>query len=66
MPVSKAVKCDKCLFRAHYDKNPRSLLGKIWRWHITWCPGWKMYMKSLSEEERNEIIQKYSLKSVDK
>ena len=34
------------------DNNPKSFLGRIWRWHTTWCPGWKAYMKSLPDEER--------------
>ena len=66
MAQSKAIRCEKCPLRAQYDKNPHSLLGRIWRWHINFCPGWKMYMKSLSEDQREEITQKYFLKSVDK
>ena len=23
----------KCSFRAKYDNNPTSFLGRIWRWH---------------------------------
>ena len=45
-------KCENCGFRAKYDNNPKSFLGKLWRWHATWCPGWKAYMKSLSDNER--------------
>lgn len=44
-----------CKFRAKYDQNPRSFLGRIWKWHIGWCPGWKSYVKSKSEEEREEL-----------
>ncbi|MCX8124071.1 MAG: hypothetical protein N3F66_07900 [Spirochaetes bacterium] len=66
MTASTAVRCAQCPFRSKYDQNPRSLVGRIWRWHINWCPGWKMYMKSLPQEERDEIIQKYSLKYIDK
>ncbi|GAB4111651.1 MAG: hypothetical protein Kow00102_19800 [Spirochaetota bacterium] len=66
MDMSKAIKCETCTLRARYDRNPHSLLGRFWRWHINFCPGWKMYMKSLSEEKKEELIQKYSLKSVDK
>ncbi len=54
--------CRKCSFRAKYDNNPQSLLGRIWRWHAGWCPGWKSYLKSLTESERNELIEKYNLK----
>jgi hypothetical protein len=54
--------CRKCAFRAKYDSNPGSLLGRIWRWHAGWCPGWKAYLKSLTESERNDLIEKYNLK----
>ena len=55
-------KCGSCAFRARYDKNPKSFLGRLWRWHINFCPGWKAYMKSVSEEEKNNLIVKYNLK----
>jgi hypothetical protein len=51
--------CPRCPFRARYDKNPKSLLGRLWRWHINWCPGWKFYMTSLPENERAELMAKY-------
>jgi hypothetical protein len=52
--------CEKCRFRAIYDKKPRSILGRIWKWHIGWCPGWKSYVKSLSDEEREKLLKLYS------
>jgi hypothetical protein len=54
--------CSKCSFRAQYDKNPKSLLGRLWRWHANWCPGWKAYMSSLPEQERGKLTEKYDLK----
>jgi hypothetical protein len=51
--------CEKCSFRARYDKNPRSILGRIWKWHIGWCPGWKSYVKSLPDEKRKEVTEQY-------
>ena len=51
--------CSTCAFRAKYDKNPKSLLGRLWRWHTNFCPGWKDYMKSLPEEERKTLAEKY-------
>lgn len=54
--------CANCGFRAKYDKNPRSILGRIWRWHAKWCPGWKGYMTSLPDEERIALARKYDLK----
>ena len=54
--------CETCGFRAKYDNNPKSILGRIWRWHATWCPGWKAYMTSLSDDERIALAGKYSMK----
>jgi len=54
--------CRNCSFRAKYDHNPKSLLGRIWRWHAGWCPGWKGYLKSLTDSERDELIEKYHLR----
>ena len=54
--------CETCAFRAKYDNNPKSLLGRIWRWHANWCPGWNGYMKSLSDEERGPLARKYDMK----
>lgn len=56
------IPCANCKLRARYDTNPKSLLGRFWRWHIDFCPGWKAYMKTISEDERNEYRQKYNLK----
>jgi hypothetical protein len=51
--------CETCRLRAQYDKNPRSLLGRLWRWHIGWCPGWKRYTRGLPEEQRRAVLEKY-------
>ena len=55
--------CDNCKFRAKFDQNPRSILGKIWKWHITWCPGWKAYVRSLPDKKSVEVKEKYQLES---
>ena len=54
--------CANCKIRAKYDDNPKSLLGRFWRFHINFCPGWKAYLKSLSDEERIALKEKYGLK----
>jgi len=54
--------CENCGFRAKYDNNPKSILGRIWRWHANWCPGWKAYMTSLSDDERSGLAERYNLK----
>ena len=60
--VMKEKKCVKCTFRAKYDRNPKSIIGRIWRWHINFCPGWKSYMKSLPNSDRVKIKAQYNLK----
>ena len=54
--------CANCKLRANYEKNPKSLLGRFWRWHINFCPGWKGYLSSLSTEERAAVCEKYNFK----
>lgn len=54
--------CESCGFRAKFDNNPKSFLGRIWRWHANWCPGWKSYMKSLSDDERIGLAERYNMK----
>ena len=56
------IKCGECPLRAKYDNKPKSFLGRFWRWHINFCPGWKKYMLSLSAEERQNIAEKYKIK----
>jgi len=55
-------KCGACPWRAKYDNNPKSILGRLWRFHVNFCPGWKAYMASLPEAEKNSLIEKYNLK----
>jgi hypothetical protein len=52
-------KCTTCPMRARYDKNPRALISRIWKWHTGWCPGWKSYLASLPESERKKVIEQY-------
>lgn len=58
----KNYPCANCCMRRKYEENPRSLLSRIWHWHTRFCPGWKAYMKSLSEQEREAMRIKYNLK----
>ncbi|NDV68774.1 hypothetical protein D0T66_07665 [Dysgonomonas sp. 25] len=53
--------CDNCVIRKKYDQNPKSFIGRFWRWHINFCPGWKRYLDSLDEEKRERIKEKYQL-----
>lgn len=45
--------------RRKYENNPKSLLGRFWRWHIGFCPGWKQYFASIPEEEKETLRVKY-------
>ena len=58
----KEPPCATCKFRARYDRKPRSLLGRLWRWHAGWCPGFKSYMRSLPEVERRELATRYGMR----
>ncbi len=60
--MEKTQACDECKMRAKYDENPKSFAGRFWKWHIKFCPGWKMYMKSIDDEKRLQVAQKYNLK----
>ena len=55
------MSCENCKIRARYDEDPKSLVGRIWRFHIGFCPGWKRYFRSLPEEKREELRKKYDL-----
>jgi hypothetical protein len=48
--------CVKCKMRRRYENAPKSLLGRLWKWHTGWCPGWKKYLKSLSDEDRAALV----------
>lgn len=60
--MAQEIGCESCPNKAKYDNNPKSFGGRIWRWHINFCPGWKMYMKSMEPEKRTEVATKYNLK----
>lgn len=57
----KKHNCEECKMRAKHDAKPNSFTGKFWRWHINWCPGWKGYMNSLSDDKKKEVKEKYQL-----
>ena len=56
------INCENCGFRARYDTRPKSILGRIWRFHANWCPGWKKFMNSLPDHERIKTAQRYNIK----
>jgi hypothetical protein len=40
--------------RLRAEKNPDSIISKIWRWHTTWCPGWKKYQQELAKRQNGK------------
>lgn len=58
--MEQNFKCENCPLRANYDKNPKSFMGKFWRWHINFCPGWKAYFTAQSDEKKAELREKYN------
>jgi hypothetical protein len=53
--------CATCPWRAKYDSKPRSLLGRLWRWHVNFCPGWRAFMAGLPEDQKKAMIERYQL-----
>ena len=51
--------CENCKLRAKYDSKPKSFLGRFWKWHISFCPGWKAYIRSQTDERRIELFERY-------
>ena len=53
------IPCEKCPMRRKYETNPKSFLGRLWHWHIGFCPGWKQYFSSLPEKEKKALRIRY-------
>ncbi len=51
--------CATCRLKARYDASPRSLTGRLWKWHIRWCPGWRSYLKTLPPSEHRRVMAAY-------
>jgi len=51
MEQEKAPGCETCRMRAYAEKRPQTWIARLWRWHTTWCPGWKSYQKWLAEHQ---------------
>jgi len=45
--ASRTSRCATCPIRRKAEARPQSILARLWRWHTTWCPGWKAYQKEL-------------------
>ncbi|MBR3303863.1 MAG: hypothetical protein IKI67_06770 [Bacteroidales bacterium] len=58
--------CENCKFRAKYHKNPRSLIGRFWRWHINFCPGWRSYFTHQNPQKQQELREIYNFQKYKK
>lgn len=47
--------CANCALKAKAEAKPKSFMGRLWRWHTTWCPGWKAYQAELAKQNRDEV-----------
>jgi hypothetical protein len=50
------MRCATCGIRRRAEANPKSVMARVWKWHIGWCPGWKAYQKALAEA-REGLVQ---------
>jgi hypothetical protein len=39
-----------CGLCARAENKPQSLFARLWRWHTSWCPGWKAYVQKLESK----------------
>jgi hypothetical protein len=44
-------RCEVCGLRERAKIKPNSLIVRLWRWHTTWCPGWKAYQEELAKRQ---------------
>lgn len=50
MTQSDTPRCETCPGRKKAEENPRSILGRLWKFHTRFCPGWKSYQRWLKEQ----------------
>jgi len=50
-------RCASCKMHAYADSKPDSIISRLWRWHTSWCPVWKMYQRALAAEEKTSEQQ---------
>lgn len=48
--VTIEANCATCGLRRRAEHKPKSLIARFWRWHTTWCPGWKAYVQELQSK----------------
>jgi hypothetical protein len=50
--AEKNFSCETCPARRKAEANPKSFWARLWRWHTTWCPGWKAYQMHLAAQSK--------------
>ena len=55
-----ASQCATCKLRSYAERKPDSLIARVWRWHTTWCPGWKAYQEELSKQQADSAADQSS------
>ncbi len=55
--LSTALKthCESCGMCRYAEKKPESFIGRIVRWHKTWCPAWKAYQRHLNNAPAEDV-----------
>jgi hypothetical protein len=50
--AKKEFSCETCALRQKAEAKPKSFQARLWRWHTTWCPGWKAYQAHLAQQSQ--------------
>jgi hypothetical protein len=49
--------CENCAWRQKWEQKPKSFSGRFWKWHTKICPGWKAYLATLPQGEKQALVQ---------
>jgi len=44
-------RCDVCGLRKRAEIRPNPLIARLWGWHTTWRPGWKVSWAELATQQ---------------
>lgn len=54
LPSEEQFGCETCPMRQKAKDNPKSFMARLWRWHTSWCPGWKAYQAHLAQQTQSQ------------
>ena len=57
--------CENCKLRAAYDKNPKSLIGRFWRWQINFCPAGEATLSHCHQRNRKRFARSMTFGSIN-